>query len=135
VAIVRAAVGYERADADAMGRALEATTADAKKLPVFAALNLAPDILLGRAGTVWLAADAPTKVLDISHDDAPWSDLVAMDAALDLGLIDVADAIQTNGRGRRRNRSRRSASVALLGTRTASTTPIATASWRWRTRR
>jgi len=99
VAIVRAAVGYERADADAMGRALEATTADAKKLPVFAALNLAPDILLGRAGTVWLAADAPTKVLDISHDDAPWSDLVAMDAALDLGLIDVADAIQTEWKG------------------------------------
>jgi len=38
-------------------------------------------------------------VLDISHDDAPWSDLVAMDAALDLGLIDVADAIQTEWKG------------------------------------
>lgn len=47
VAIVRAAVAFERADADAMGRALEALSPETRKLPVFTGLNLAPDVLGG----------------------------------------------------------------------------------------
>jgi hypothetical protein len=99
VAIVRAAVAYERADADAMGRALEALTADTRKLPLFGGLNLAPDVLLGREATVLPPKDAAAKLLEMGTDEAPWSDLVAMDAALDLGLIDVADKILVTWKG------------------------------------
>ncbi len=76
VAIVRAAAAYERVDADALGRALEAVPPDAKKLPVFGALNLASDVLQG-------------------HE----SDLIAMDVALDFGLTDVADKILADWKG------------------------------------
>ncbi len=99
VSIVRAAAAYERADADGVGRALEAVPAEAKKLPVLGALNLASDVLLGRSGTTWPPADAPAKLLEMSQDEAPWSDLVAMDAALDLGLTDVADKILATWKG------------------------------------
>ena len=99
VAIVRAAAAYERSDADAMGRALEAVPAEAGKLPVFTALNVAPDILIGRPSAALPHGEAPAKLRDMSSDDAPWSDLVAMDAALDLGLIDVADKIRADWKG------------------------------------
>jgi len=99
VAIVRAAAAYERVDADAMGRALEALPADAKKLPVFETLGVAPDVLFGREAERWPAADAPAKLLELSRDDAPWSDLVGMDAVLDLGLTDVADKILADWKG------------------------------------
>ncbi len=93
VAIVRAAVAYERADADGVSRALESVPADAKKLPVFGALSIAGDVLLGRTSL------AAPKLAELSTDDAPWSDLIAMDAALDLGLTEVADKIQTDWKG------------------------------------
>jgi len=99
VAIVRAAAAYERADADGVGRALEATSADAKKLPSFSALNLASDALLGHETETWPAADAQTKLSEMSSDEAPWSDLIAMDVALDLGLTDVADKILADWKG------------------------------------
>jgi predicted Zn-dependent protease len=99
VAIVRAAAAYERVDADGLGRALEATSAEAKKLPIFGALNLASDVLLGRASATWSPADAPTKLFELSNDEAPWSDLIAMDVALDFGLTDVADKILADWKG------------------------------------
>jgi predicted Zn-dependent protease len=99
VAIVRAAVAYERDDTDAIGRALEALSPDARKLAVLSGLNLAPDILLGRDAAVLPPKEAAQRLLDMSGEDAPWSDLIAMDAALDLGLIDVADKIAEGWKG------------------------------------
>ncbi len=94
VAVVRAATAYERLDADALGRALDAVPPDAKKLPFMNALILAPDVMLGRAST----AQGP-KILEMSDDEAPWSDLVAMDLALDLGELDVAEKIAVTWKG------------------------------------
>jgi hypothetical protein len=42
---------------------------------------------------------APEKLLDLSDDEAPWSDLVAMDAALDQGNVDQADTIAAQWKG------------------------------------
>ena len=93
VAIVRAAVAYERVDSDGTNRALDAVSADAKKVPVFSALILAPAVLLGRLSDVVPKAQLAAKLLEVSNDEAPWADLIAMDAALDLGQTDVADKI------------------------------------------
>jgi len=87
VAVVRAAVAYERVDADGVVRALEALPPDARKLPFLAALDLAPDALAGR-----LQLDA-RRLATMASDDAPWSDLLAMDAALDDGNLASADKI------------------------------------------
>lgn len=84
VAVVRAAAAYERVDADGVMRALEALPPDARKLPFLASLDLAADALSGK-----LQLDA-SKLMTMAADDAPWSDLVAMDVALDAG--DLASA-------------------------------------------
>jgi hypothetical protein len=87
VAVVRAAAAYERVDADAAMRALDALPADTRKLPFFAALALADPALSGR-----LHLDG-TRLLMLADDDAPWGDLVAMDVALDQGDLASADKI------------------------------------------
>ncbi len=87
VAVVRAASAYERVDTDGVIRALEALPADARRLPFFAALELADAALSGR-----LHLDA-TKLRMLADDDAPWASLVAMDVALDQGDLASADKI------------------------------------------
>jgi tetratricopeptide (TPR) repeat protein len=88
VAIVRGAAAYERVDQDGTARALEALGPEMRKLPLVAALALAPEVLSGRAQV------DPAKVLALaSDDDAPWSDLIAMDIALDGGDLTTADKI------------------------------------------
>ena len=87
VAVVRAAAAYERVDADGIARALDALSPDARKVPFLSALVMAPDAVSGR-----LQLDA-TKTLTLSADDAPWSDLLAMDVALDAGDLATADKI------------------------------------------
>ncbi len=87
VAVVRAASAYERVDAEGVSRALEALPPDARKLPFLAALDLGPQLLSGR-----VHLDA-AKTLVMAAADAPWSDLVAMDAALDDGDLATADKI------------------------------------------
>jgi hypothetical protein len=94
VAVVRAATAYERLDVDNLGRALDALSPEAKKLPFMSALEIAPDVLLGRAS----AAQGP-KILEMSNDEAPWSDLVAMDLALDVGELEVAEKIAATWKG------------------------------------
>jgi predicted Zn-dependent protease len=95
VAIVRAAAAYERADADGLGRALDALGPDARKLGVMAPLALAGDALAGKAR---LSKD---KLLQLAEDDAPWSDLVAMDIALDYGELETATKIAATWQGAR----------------------------------
>jgi tetratricopeptide (TPR) repeat protein len=87
VAVVRAACAYERTDADGVVRALDAIPPGARKLPFLAALGVAADALSGR-----LQLDA-TKAMTMASDDAPWSDLEAMDVALVGGDLATADKI------------------------------------------
>lgn len=93
VAVVRAATAYERGDSAALASALEAVPPDARKLPFLAALNLAQDALAGRAT---VTAD---KLLELADDEAPWSDLVAMDLALDTNDLGTADKIADKWKG------------------------------------
>jgi hypothetical protein len=95
VAIVRAAAAYERSDADGLGRALEALGPEGRKLAVMTPLTLAIDALQGKAR---LSKD---KLLQLAEDDAPWSDLVAMDIALDYGELDTATKIAATWQGAR----------------------------------
>jgi len=87
VAVVRAAAAYERVDADGTTRALEALPPDARKLPFLAALDMAIDAL---GGTLQLDS---AHLVAMAIDDPPWSDVVAMDVALDTGDMASADKI------------------------------------------
>ncbi len=88
VAVVRAASAYERVDPDGVARGLDALSADARKLPFVASLAMAPDALYGRVQL------DPTKLAALANnDDAPWSNLIAMDIALDAGDLAGADKI------------------------------------------
>ncbi len=88
VAVVRAASAYERGDPDGVARGLEALSAETRKLPFVSSLALAPDVLYGR-----VVLDAAKLAALASNDDAPWSDLIAMDVALDAGDLAGADKI------------------------------------------
>ena len=93
VAMVRGAVAYERLDVDGLVRALEAVPSELQQLPFLATIQLAPDVLEGRQ------LIAPEKLTVLADDEAPWSDLVAMDAALDQGDMDQADTIAAKWKG------------------------------------
>jgi hypothetical protein len=88
VAIVRAASAYERVDPDGVARGLEALPAETRKLPFVAALAMGPDVLSGR-----VQLDAAKLSALANNDDAPWSNLIAMDVALDAGDLAGADKI------------------------------------------
>lgn len=88
VAIVRGAVAYEQGDADALARALDALTPDARKLPVLAPLAMGQEVLAGKEKGI--SAD---RLAQLAEDDSPWADLVSMDVALDTGNVAAADKI------------------------------------------
>jgi tetratricopeptide (TPR) repeat protein len=88
VAVVRAASAYERLDPDGAARGLEALAPDGRKQPFVASLALAPDVLAGR-----VQLDATKLMALADNDDAPWSNLIAMDAALDAGDLAGADKV------------------------------------------
>jgi tetratricopeptide (TPR) repeat protein len=87
VAVVRAASAYERVDADGVGRSLDTVPADIRKQPFLESLNLATGAL---AGTLQLD---PERLLAMANDDPPWSDMIAMDVALDNGDLATGDKI------------------------------------------
>jgi tetratricopeptide (TPR) repeat protein len=87
VVVVRAAAAYERIDPDGVALALQALRPDDRKVPVLAGLASAIDTLLGKWPT-------PAKHPG-SSDDAPWADLIGMDAALDSGDLGQATTIAT----------------------------------------
>jgi tetratricopeptide (TPR) repeat protein len=97
VAVVRAAVAYERVDSDGIDRALEAVPAEARQVPFLSALTLAASVLLGKA------AMPAAKIFETSNDEAPWSSIVAMDLAMDVGELDVADKIAQSWKGSETN--------------------------------
>jgi hypothetical protein len=87
VAVVRAASAYERVDSDGVARALEALPPESRKLPALSSLDMASDALSGA-----LQLDS-THLLTMAADDPPWSDVIAMDVALDSGDLASADKI------------------------------------------
>jgi len=87
VALVRAAAAYERLDPDGATGALGALAVDAHRVPSFVALDRAGAVMAGRS-----SMDA-AALMALAGDDAPWSDLVAMDAALDSGDLTIGDKI------------------------------------------
>ena len=88
VAIVTAAVAYEKLDGERMRAALDGLSDDAKKIPSVVPLVRAQQLLMGNPQA--LGGD---KALDMADDDAPWADVVAMDFALDTGDVDLAHKI------------------------------------------
>ena len=131
VAVVRAAAAYERVDADGVMRALEALPPEARKLPFLASLDLAADALSGK-----LQLD-PSKIMTMAADDAPWSDLVAMDVALGEGDLASADKIAASwGKDVRvAARCARCASRGSPATRAGSMPPTRCRRRRWSTAR
>ncbi|OJY31416.1 MAG: hypothetical protein BGO98_15230 [Myxococcales bacterium 68-20] len=94
VAIVTAAVSYEKLDGERMARSFDAIPDDARKLPFAAPLTRGQALLAGNLGA--LTSD---KVKAMAGDEAPWADLVAMDWALDAGELDLAKKIAEQWRG------------------------------------
>lgn len=88
VAIVTAAVAYEKLDGERMRAALDALPDEAKKLPFLLPLLRGQQLMAGNAGAL-----GSEKALDMADDDTPWADLVSMDAALDTGDVDLAHKI------------------------------------------
>ena len=86
VAVVRAATAYERVDPDGVARALEALSPQSRGLAFVSAFAMAGELLAGRT-------PEPSKVAASIGADAPWSDLIAMDAALDAGDLAAADKL------------------------------------------
>jgi hypothetical protein len=93
VAVVRAAAAYERVDAVALGSALDAVSIENRKLPFLSSLNLAQDALAGKA------EPSGAALVSLASEDAPWSDFVAMDIALDAGDLDTAHKIAEGWKG------------------------------------
>jgi tetratricopeptide (TPR) repeat protein len=94
VAIVTAAVAYEKLDGERMRAALDALPDDAKKLPFLVPLVRGQLLMAGNAQA--LGSD---KALDMADDDTPWADLVAMDAALEVGDVELARKVATKWPG------------------------------------
>lgn len=88
VAVVTAAVAYEKLDGERMTRSFEPLPEDAKKLPFAQPLLHGASLMSGS-----LPAVAADKLIDMADDEAPWADLVAMDQALDSGDLETAAKI------------------------------------------
>lgn len=87
VAVVRAAVAYERADSDLLGRTLAALPPEGKDAPSLAALSVAPFVLFGKG-------NLPNR-LELAPSEAAWADLLTMDNALDAGDLAQARTFET----------------------------------------
>lgn len=93
VAVVAAAVAYEKVDAERMSRALEPVPDEGRRLPFVVPLLRGAVLLEGRTSAKGSSELTTDKLLDMADDDAPWADLVAMDQALDAGDLETASKI------------------------------------------
>jgi tetratricopeptide (TPR) repeat protein len=84
VAIVRAAVAYERLDSDGLTLAVDSLPLQVRSRPELAALARAPDVLHGTAGL------DPARLHSLTGPEIAWGDIIAFDAALDTGMLSVA---------------------------------------------
>ena len=97
VAIVTASVAYEKLDGERMRSALDALPDDAKKLPFLLPLVRGQALMAGNAAS--LGPNLGQSALDMADDDTPWADLVAMDAALEVGDVELARKVATKWQG------------------------------------
>lgn len=95
VAVVTAAVAYEKLDAERMSRAFDAVDASARSLPFVVPLVRGQALLAGSTKEL----GSPEKVFDMADDEGPWADLVAMDYALDVGDPELAAKIAAQWTG------------------------------------
>lgn len=86
VAVVRAVAAYEKLDAADLTTALE-TLGQAKDATAFAALAEGPRVLRGAAG---LSAE---RLQELAVPAISWGELIAVDAALDGGRVDLAETL------------------------------------------
>lgn len=98
VAIVTAAVAYEKLDVEGMTRAFDAVPDESRKLPFAAPLTRGQALLAGNLGA--LSSD---KAAAMGGDDSPWAGLVAMDWALDSGDLELAKKLAEQWRGEPRS--------------------------------
>jgi predicted Zn-dependent protease len=94
VAIVTAAVAYEKLDGERMRSALDALPEESRKLPFLVPLVRGQALMAGNAQA--LPGD---KALEMADDDTPWADLVAMDAALEVGDVELAKKVAGKWQG------------------------------------
>jgi tetratricopeptide (TPR) repeat protein len=108
VAIVNASVAYEKLDGERMRTALDALPDDARKLPFLVPLVRGQALMAGNAQALGTDCAPPgsaagaclaAKALDMADDDTPWADIVAMDAALDTGDVDLAHKVAAKWQG------------------------------------
>ena len=110
VAVVRAAAAYERVDADGVDAGARGAAPGGAQAALPRGARLAPDALARQA-----AARRGEARRRMAADDAPWSDLVAMDVALDAGDLASADKIAAGvGQGRREPHALRALRLARL---------------------
>jgi hypothetical protein len=84
VAIVRAAVAYERLDADGLSLAMDSLPSGVRSRSELSALVRAQEVLRGTSGL-----DA-AKLRALATPETAWGDIIAFDAALDTGNLPVA---------------------------------------------
>ena len=107
VAIVNAAVAYEKLDSERMRSALDGLPDDVKKLPFLVPLVRGQALMAGNAQAL-----GGEKALDLADDETPWADLVAMDFALDTGDVELARKIA--GQWKTEPKALRAARLATL---------------------
>jgi len=89
VAVVRAVVAYENADAAELSSAVTAL-GEGPKESAFQALAVGPGVLLGQR------YPDVNKLKSFAHPTVAWGELVALDAALDTGNLDLAEFLLIN---------------------------------------
>jgi hypothetical protein len=109
VSIVTAAVAYEKLDAERMRSAFDALHDETKKLPFLVPLVRGQALMGGNARA--LGSD---RALDMADDDTPWADLVAMDAALEVGDVDLAHKVAAKWQGTNATGALRAVRLAKL---------------------
>lgn len=88
VAVVRLATAYEHCDVDGLQRSIDPLPLDAKRLTFLAGLLASPQVLVGRR-------PSPLPQLEaLDPKEAPWADVLAMDAALDAGDLEAAARVE-----------------------------------------
>jgi len=87
VAVVRAVIGYEALDPSELSEAVGALGDGASERPDLAALVAAPGVL---SGEQYPDADA---LQQMATPTAPWGQIVALDAALDTGQLELAGKV------------------------------------------
>ncbi len=90
VIVVRAVLAYETLDGSDLDAAVEAFGDAASSRADLAGLAAAPHVLAGKGQPV---AD---KLEEMARPQIPWGELVAIDAALDTGNLEVAAKIEKN---------------------------------------